>query len=412
MNRVPIAFPFGVFLSQKRRQKEARRAVRKDAQRSKQQARTRRDAQGRTHLLVVHPDRAPGAGRLSLARAIFEEAWQNQVATAAANTADGFLSEAHTVAQAAALGRNAMAGVSTIVDGGLARVRDHLPALACRPGCAHCCYQAVGVSPPEVFAIHEHLLATRSPAEMEAVATRIRAADDRTRPLSPDDRQSPDLPCPFLDESRCTIYEVRPLACRGANSLDASACERTLHDPAARAALRAGAQSIPCYREPILAFHAVAAGVQLALHEAHALAILPLDLDGRDARVAGRSPGCGDGLAGGRRPVCRSPRRRQHRRPRVGRGQRAKGGVSPEPTPGGQSRCAPGSFPRSRLNVPSGRCPAARATSSTKQSENPKRGFRRKCSSAARTTSASATESASWLSNISTAIAMSPGPSS
>src|SRR4029077_8029706 len=93
---------------------------------------------------------------------------------------------------------------------------------------------------------------------------RVRDADDRTRGMSPAERQSPDHPCPFLEEARCSIYEARPLSCRGTNSLDAGACERTLHDPAARAALLAGTQSIPCYLEPIRAFHAVTAGFQLA----------------------------------------------------------------------------------------------------------------------------------------------------
>jgi len=48
---------------------------------------------------------------------------------------------------------------------------------------------------------------------------------------------------------------------------------------------------------------------------------------------------------------------------------------------------APGSLPRSRSKVPSGKCPALRATSSKRQSENPSAGFFLKCSSAADTTS-------------------------
>ena len=153
------------------------------------------------------------------------------------------LGEGHTLEQAVALGRNAMAGTSKIADGALAQSPDRPPA--CRSGCAHCCHQAVGVTPPEVFAIHEHLRATRAPAELAAVVRRIRAADDRTRGMTSAERLSPDLPCPFLVDERCSIYEVRPLACRGTNSLDAAACERTLRDPAARAAFLAGEVSIP-----------------------------------------------------------------------------------------------------------------------------------------------------------------------
>src|SRR6185369_14295022 len=237
---------------------------------------TRRDARGRTHLLLVERDAQGRTLRLGLARPLFHERWQNDVALGAASTADALLTEARTAAQAATLGRSAMAATSRIAEGALAQSPDRPPA--CRPGCAHCCHQAVGVTPPEVLAIHDHLRATRSPAALEATARRIREADDRTRGMPSAERLSPDLPCPFLEEARCTIYEVRPLSCRGANSLDAAACERPLRDPEARAAYLAGTAAVPCYLEPIRAFHAVTASLQLALAELHGLKTFPLDL--------------------------------------------------------------------------------------------------------------------------------------
>jgi Fe-S-cluster containining protein len=185
------------------------------------------------------------------------------------------LSQAPTVEGAAALGRNAMAATSKIAEAALSGSAN---GLACRAGCAHCCYQAVGVSPPEALAIHEHLLATRSTEELDALDRRLRDADEKTRGMGLTERLSPELPCPFLEEGACSIYEVRPLACRGKNSLDAAACERTLHDAEARRAFIAGKLAVPCYREPIRAFHAVAAGLQLALEELHRLHAEPLEL--------------------------------------------------------------------------------------------------------------------------------------
>lgn len=264
-----------VRVSQKRREKEVRRAARKSAGERQHKARVRRDAAGRAHL-IVHRDALGRPERLSLARSIFAEPWQDRIATAAASTAFGLLSEGRTPENAAEIGRNAMEATSTIISGLLARSPQRPPE--CRSGCTHCCYQAVGVSAPEVFAIYEHLQSTCSPEELEARVARIRSADEATRGKSSDERFSPELPCPFLDEGRCSIYEVRPLACRGKNSLDAEACERTLHDPDARAALLAGSLSVPCYLEPIRAFHAVAAGLQLALHELCGLRMLPLEL--------------------------------------------------------------------------------------------------------------------------------------
>jgi len=262
-------------LGDKRKQKRARRATRALGSRAPQPAPVRHDAQGRVHL-SIHLDARGRPDGLALSRPVFSERWQNDVTIGAANTAHAFLSAGRTPEQAAALGLNVMAATSKIADGMLARSPDHAPA--CRAGCAHCCHQAVGVSPPEVLAIHDHLRRTRSAAELRAVVARIRAADDRTRGLSSSERISPDHPCVFLVDDCCSIYEVRPLACRGVNSLDAAACERNLRDPVAHADFVAGRASVPCVAEPIRAFHAVAAGVQLALHELHDLHVLPLDL--------------------------------------------------------------------------------------------------------------------------------------
>jgi len=263
-------------VSDKRKQKAARRAARKHAARKKQLGRAYRDASGRTHL-VVHRDPLGNVQGLTLAAPLFRERWQNEVATGAANTSHGMFASEASLEAAVALGQSVMEGTSTIVDGVLARAADG-QRLACQLGCAHCCYQPVGVTAPEVFAIHDHLRARLSPDALAAVAERVHAADASARGKSAAERLSPELPCPFLQQDRCSIYEVRPLACRGKNSLDAEACERTLHDPSERAALLAGQRSVPCFLEPIRAFHAVSAGLQLALHELYHLRVAPLDL--------------------------------------------------------------------------------------------------------------------------------------
>jgi len=235
----------------------------------------RRDMQGRAHLVIQRDGDGREVG-LALSQPVFRDGWQNDVAIATAATAHAMLGAGHTLEQAAALGRSAMAGTSTFVASALAQSPDRPPA--CGAGCAHCCHQAVGVTPPEVFAIYDHLRATRTAADLDAVTLRVRDADDRTRGLTAADRLSPEHPCPFLVDARCSIYEARPLACRGANSLDAAACERNLHDPDARAAFLAGTTSIPCYLEPFRASHAVTAGLQMALDQLHGLEVLPLEL--------------------------------------------------------------------------------------------------------------------------------------
>jgi Fe-S-cluster containining protein len=236
-----------------------------------------RDPGGRVHL-KVNRDPESGAETVALAAPLFEEAWQNEVAAAAARTAHAALAGAPTLEAAVALARDAMDGASRLIEGLLARAP--AGAVACRAGCDHCCYQSVGVTPLEALAIFDHLSRTLSDAELARVAAEVAAQHAHTRALSTAARFSPQHPCPFLDVAvgRCTIYEVRPLSCRGMNSLDAAECEKRLRDPSARAEFLAEGVGGHSFMEPIRAFHAVSAGIQLGASELHGLDMRPLDL--------------------------------------------------------------------------------------------------------------------------------------
>jgi Fe-S-cluster containining protein len=226
----------------------------------------------------VHRDPATGAETVALARPVFEEAWQNEIAAGAAATAHGVLAGAPSLERMVALARNAMDAASRLIGGLLARAPT--AAVACRAGCDHCCYQSVGVTPPEALAIFDHLSRTLSDAELERVAAHVAAHRARTRGLTTAQRFSPEHPCAFLDVSDggCTIYDVRPLACRGMNSLDAAECEKRLRDPDTRAAFLAEGVGGHSFMEPIRAFHAISAGLQLGVSELHGLDMRPLDL--------------------------------------------------------------------------------------------------------------------------------------
>src|SRR5205807_886953 len=88
-----------------------------------------------------------------------------------------------------------------------------------------CCHFPVAVAAAEVVRIVEHLRATRSPSELAALRARVVELDERRRGGA-DPRGATRTPCPLLDGGRCTAYDVRPLSCRGCNSLDAQSCER------------------------------------------------------------------------------------------------------------------------------------------------------------------------------------------
>lgn len=94
------------------------------------------------------------------------------------------------------------------------------PQPACQAGCAHCCHLRVEATEPEVFHIAQHLRA--QPAEALADALSALHRHVTTAALNPTNpaRQA----CSFLVDERCSIYPVRPAACRKAHSLSAPHC--------------------------------------------------------------------------------------------------------------------------------------------------------------------------------------------
>jgi Fe-S-cluster containining protein len=225
---------------------------------------------------LLHRDPATGQQQLGLRAPVFKQPWQNEVALGAASTTLGVMRDEPTLERVVELARSAMAATSRLAEGLLARAPEG--SVACRAGCDHCCYQSVGVTPPEALAILDHLKRTRSGEALEKLRAHVEERRERTRGLSAAERFSPDHPCIFLEAGRCSIYEARPLSCRGMNSLDAEECRKRLHEPEARRAFLESGAGSRSFMEPIRAFHAVSAGLQLALAELYELDMRPLDL--------------------------------------------------------------------------------------------------------------------------------------
>jgi Fe-S-cluster containining protein len=255
-----------------------------------------RDQSGRVHL-IVRTNPRDGRAVLALRAPLFNEPWQNEIAASAANSVYQTLNEKLELAPVLSSTRALMDATSKLADGLLARAANG--SVACKAGCDHCCYQSVGVTPAEALTIVAHLHEHRSEGELLDFKEHIRAARERTRSLSAEERFSPEHPCPFLKDARCTIYEVRPLSCRGMNSLDANECSDNLRDPEARARFVRDGSGGRSFLEPIRAFHAISAGLQLSLSEVFHLDMRPLDLTAAVHELLNGSPELtGDWLSG------------------------------------------------------------------------------------------------------------------
>jgi Fe-S-cluster containining protein len=79
----------------------------------------------------------------------------------------------------------------------------------------------VDVLAPEAFRIAAHLEQTRAPEELATLVYRLGAQGQHDFGVRP---------CVFLANGCCSIYEVRPMVCRGYNSLSKERCEAYHHD--------------------------------------------------------------------------------------------------------------------------------------------------------------------------------------
>lgn len=79
------------------------------------------------------------------------------------------------------------------------------PFVACTKGCSACCKMNVSITSVE--------------AESLATASGKKVAPVHRVPKHAEDKFS-GVPCPFLIEDACSVYEVRPFACRAHHSFD------------------------------------------------------------------------------------------------------------------------------------------------------------------------------------------------
>lgn len=108
--------------------------------------------------------------------------------------------------------------------------------ISCRMGCAACCRMLVPLSAPEAFALREYveqlptdrrtlllnrISDTKERLKREGLWDRLHDVAEASRPV-PDEELDPinrsyyalRIPCPYLEDEMCSIYEARPAACR------------------------------------------------------------------------------------------------------------------------------------------------------------------------------------------------------
>lgn len=85
------------------------------------------------------------------------------------------------------------------------------PHTACKEGCHYCCHMAVTITGYEAAIIGKAIGRQPTPVNFNVEDIVERGVSDVQEELR-DKYMGRD--CPFLKDSKCSIYEVRPLACR------------------------------------------------------------------------------------------------------------------------------------------------------------------------------------------------------
>jgi Fe-S-cluster containining protein len=118
--------------------------------------------------------------------------------------------------------------VAEYTDEALVIVADeYRPALDCKAGCSYCCRKPnVLASVPEIANIVGFVKENFSTGGRRDLKERARRYRKQMEGRRVEDPTNESVPCPLLIDDRCSVYEVRPLICRGYNSTNVDACRR------------------------------------------------------------------------------------------------------------------------------------------------------------------------------------------
>ena len=89
----------------------------------------------------------------------------------------------------------------------------------------------VAASAPEVLAIATFVRERFDEERQAALDRRVEANISATEGMDMSQRDRVRLDCPFLEAGKCTVYEVRPIACRGYSSYSVEDCREDYEHP-------------------------------------------------------------------------------------------------------------------------------------------------------------------------------------
>lgn len=103
--------------------------------------------------------------------------------------------------------------------------------IACAKGCSWCCFQPVYLTTQEALLLYEYILKTFDSRKLEIIQAKAEKKLKKTKHLAEEKKQHIIHACPFLEDNSCSVYPVRPMACRIYLSQDVDSCKKKYDNP-------------------------------------------------------------------------------------------------------------------------------------------------------------------------------------
>jgi Fe-S-cluster containining protein len=121
------------------------------------------------------------------------------------------------------------ASIDQLLDAFLQRAKAEGQPVSCKKGCAWCCHQAVFAVTHEFLYLNEYVQKHFSKDAQEGVLARAREKVKISLNSSVEEQLKIRAACPFLKGGSCSVYAVRPMACRIYLSASVASCKKE-HD--------------------------------------------------------------------------------------------------------------------------------------------------------------------------------------
>lgn len=114
--------------------------------------------------------------------------------------------------------------IDQLIESFSARCQQSNVNIDCKKGCEYCCHQPVFANIQEVLLVVQYIKSNFSTKEIEEITQKAKAKKEISASGKAKDLIKFSHACPLLKDGACSVYSVRPMACRIYMSSDVKSC--------------------------------------------------------------------------------------------------------------------------------------------------------------------------------------------